>query len=133
MIKHRLRAVLFGPQGSGKGTQGELLADRFDVPLIGAGELIRAEIMTKSHVGQLLHEYVKNGLLAPDDLVNAAITERLKKFDLSKGFILDGYPRNVEQAQHLDRIEKANLAIFLKISDRESLRRQIENVREQSQ
>lgn len=123
MKKQRLRAVLFGPQGSGKGTQGELLADRFDVPLLGAGALFRAEIATKSHLGKMLHAYVKSGVLAPDDIVNAVMAQRLKKLDLSRGFILDGYPRNVEQAQRLDRIEKVNIAIFLKISDREAIRR----------
>lgn len=123
MTKQRIRAVLFGPQGSGKGTQGELLADRFDVPLIGAGEILRAEIATKSHLGKILQEYVDNGLLAPDEIVNAVMSERLKKLDRSKGFILDGFPRNVDQATQLDRAVKINLAIFIKISDDESVRR----------
>jgi adenylate kinase len=123
MTKQRIRAVLFGPQGSGKGTQGQLLSDRFDVPLIGAGELFRAEISEGSPLGRVLHEYVESGLLAPDEVVNAVIAQRLKRLDLSKGFILDGYPRNVEQATHLDRIMKINLAVSIRISDAESVRR----------
>ena len=123
MIKKKIRAVLFGPQGSGKGTQGRLIAERFDVPFISVGDLLRAEIAEKTHLGNLLDEYVNQGLLAPDDLVNAVIVERLKSAELSRGFILDGYPRNVEQAQFLDRHHKITLAISLRISDKESLRR----------
>ncbi len=123
MIKQRIRAVLFGPQGCGKGTQGELLADRFDVPVIGSGEMFRAEITEKTHLGKIVQEYVDSGLLAPDEVVNAVVQQRLQKLDLSKGFILDGYPRNVEQATHLDRIMKINLAIHVKISDTEAVRR----------
>lgn len=118
-----LRAVLFGPQGCGKGTQGKLLAERLDVPLLSLGELFRSEIAAGTHLGKLLKAYVPKGLLAPDDVVNAVMAQGLKKADLSRGFILDGYPRNVEQATHLDRIIKINLAIYLKISDKEAVRR----------
>lgn len=123
MMKQRIRAVLFGPQGSGKGTQGQLLSDRYDIPLIGAGEMFRAEIAEEAPLGRVLQEYVESGLLAPDEVVNAVVAQRLKKLELSKGFLLDGYPRNVEQATHLDRIAKVNLAIMIRISDAESVRR----------
>jgi adenylate kinase len=121
--RKRLRAVIFGPQGSGKGTQGQLLADRFDIPLIGAGELFRAEISEGSNLGKVAKKYVDSGMLAPDELVNAIIAQQLKKYDLSRGFLLDGYPRNVEQAHQLDRIAKVNLALQIRISDVESIRR----------
>lgn len=123
MSRKRLRAVIFGPQGSGKGTQGQLLADRFDIPLIGAGELFRAEISEGSNLGKVAKKYVDSGMLAPDELVNAIIAQQLKKYDLSRGFLLDGYPRNVEQAHQLDRIAKVNLALQIRISDVESIRR----------
>ena len=123
MSKKRLRATIFGAQGSGKGTQGQLLADRFDIPLIGSGELFRAEITEGTSLGKLVKQHVNEGTLAPDELVNAVITHRLKKLDLSHGFLLDGYPRNVEQGQHLDRLAKVNLAIHIKISDKEAVRR----------
>jgi len=123
MIRQRIQAILFGPQGCGKGTQGELLADRFDVPIIGSGEMFRQEIAEGTALGRLVQEYVGSGLLAPDEVVNAVVAQRLQKLDLSKGFILDGYPRNVEQAIQLDRMMKINLAIQIKLSDAEAVRR----------
>ncbi len=121
--KHRIQAVIFGPQGCGKGTQSLLLSDRFDVPLIGSGEFFRKEISEKTVLGKIVKEYVEHGSLAPDEVVNAVMAHRLKQLDLSHGFILDGYPRNVEQAATLDRLLKINLAICIKISDKEALRR----------
>ncbi|MCI0479465.1 nucleoside monophosphate kinase [Candidatus Uhrbacteria bacterium] len=123
MTGKRLRATLFGPQGCGKGTQGQLLADRFDVPLIGAGEMFRAEMAQGTALGRLVKPYVDSGTLAPDELVDAVVTNQLKRVDISRGFMLDGYPRNVEQATHLDRIAKVNLAIHIRISDKEAVRR----------
>ena len=123
MARKKIHAVLFGPQGCGKGTQGQLLAERFCIPLIGAGELFREEISEGTKLGMLVKEYVEHGSLAPDELVNAVMTNRLKKTNLEKGFILDGFPRNVEQAHHLDRLLKINLAIYLRLSDKEAIRR----------
>ena len=123
MVRKKLRAILFGPQGCGKGTQGQLLSERYDVPFIGAGDLFRDEIEAKSPLGNLLSSYVNQGLLAPDEVVDAVIAQRLKKHDLSHGFLLDGYPRNVVQATHLQRLLDVNLAIYIKISDAESIRR----------
>ena len=123
MSRKRLHAVLFGPQGCGKGTQGQLLSERFDVPLVGAGDLFRAEIGEGSPLGNLVKEYVDFGMLAPDELVNAIIQKRMKDLDLERGFLLDGYPRNVEQAGSLDRFAKINLAVHIKLSDAEAVRR----------
>jgi len=123
-MKHKqLRCVIFGPQGCGKGTQGSLLADRFNVHLIGAGDLFRAEMAEKSKLGHLVKQYVDQGLLAPDELVNAIMARQLKKMDLERGFILDGYPRNVEQATYLERLLPVNLALQIKIGDDEVVRR----------
>lgn len=123
MPRKRLRAVLFGPQGSGKGTQGRMLADYFGVPLIGSGELFRAEIQEKSALGKLVKSYVGRGALVPDELVNAVVQKQLKAIAVDRGFLLDGYPRNVEQAESLDKVVKINLALQIKIGDDESLRR----------
>ncbi len=123
-MKHkRLKAVIFGPQGSGKGTQGELLADRFDVPLVGSGDLFRAEIANDTALGRLVKQSVKEGKLASDEVVNGIMGHQLKSLDLTRGFILDGYPRDVDQAQHLQRLLPPNVAIALKVSDAEAVKR----------
>ena len=123
MQRKRVRGVIFGPQGCGKGTQGQLLTDRFDIPFIGSGDLFRQEIQEKTELGGLMKSYVEHGMLAPDELVNAVMMKRLKEEETEKGFLLDGYPRNVEQATALDRYLKVNIAIQIKISDREAIRR----------
>ncbi|MDQ7814538.1 MAG: nucleoside monophosphate kinase [Patescibacteria group bacterium] len=123
MVRKKVKAVLFGPQGCGKGTQGNLLSDRLSVPLIGAGELFRSEISAETQLGKLVQDYVSSGTLAPDELVNAVVANQLKRLDLTRGFVLDGYPRNIEQAAYLDRLTKVNLVIYLKISDKEAVRR----------
>lgn len=124
MSRHKkLRAVIFGPQGCGKGTQGELLSDRFSVPLVGSGDLFRAEITKKTALGMLAEEYVEAGALTPDELVNGIMGHQLKKLDLSRGFILDGYPRSVDQAQFLHRLLTPNVAIFIRVSDTVALER----------
>ncbi len=123
MKRKRLHAVIFGPQGSGKGTQGRLLAERYDVSLIGSGDLFREEIEVGGMLGELSQAYVSRGMLAPDELVNAIIQKRLQEIAMDRGFLLDGYPRNVEQATSLDRLIKINLAIQMKMSDAEAVRR----------
>jgi adenylate kinase len=123
MNRKRLRAVIFGPQGCGKGTQGELLADRFDVPLVGAGDLFRAEIAKGTQLGKLAKASVESGALAPDDLVNGIMSRQLKSQNLTKGFLLDGYPRNVEQAVFLQRLLPINVAIGVRISDATAVKR----------
>jgi adenylate kinase len=123
MNRKRLHAVIFGPQGCGKGTQGELLSDRFDVPLVGAGDLFRTEIAKGTQLGKLAKQYIDSGTLAPDELVNGIVSRQLKTLDLSRGFILDGYPRNVEQAQYLQRLLPLNVAVMIKVADEISIKR----------
>ena len=120
MTKRRLAAVFIGPPGSGKHTQGELLAAAFDVPFLSVGLFLREEMAEKTSLGKLIEEYVEYGMLAPDELVNAILLKRLHGKDLSRGFVLDGYPRNIEQAQTLDRLQKVTVAIHLKLSDHEA-------------
>ncbi|MBM3204757.1 nucleoside monophosphate kinase [Candidatus Uhrbacteria bacterium] len=123
MPRKRLQALIFGPQGSGKSTQGHLLSDWFGVPLTSSGDMIREEIEKGSTLGHMVEEYVASGVLAPDEVVNAIILKRLKEVSAERGFVLDGYPRNVEQAESLDRIMKIHLAIQLKMRDGEAVRR----------
>jgi adenylate kinase len=123
MRRKRLRAVIFGPQGAGKSLQALLLSERFHVPLVASGLLFREQMADKTALGNLAQEYVEAGMFAPDELANAVLSRKLKEINEGKGFVLDGYPRNVEQAETLDRLAKVNLAIQLKISDATSVKR----------
>ena len=123
MRRKRLRAVIFGPQGAGKSLQALLLSERFHVPLVASGLLFREQMADKTALGNLAQEYVEAGMFAPDELANAVLSRKLKEVNEGKGFVLDGYPRNVEQAETLDRLAKVNLAIQLKISDATSVKR----------
>lgn len=123
MARKRVCAIIFGPQGSGKSTQGRLLADWFDIPWISSGDLFRQEIEEKTPLGMLVEEYVTHGMLAPDEVVQAIMKKRLTTLDIEKGFVLDGYPRNIEQAQLMDQYLRMNLAVQIKLSDEEAVRR----------
>lgn len=123
MRRKRFKAILFGPQGSGKSTQGKLLSSYFGVPYFSSGDMFRAEIQEKSALGSMVSEYVGSGMLAPDELVDAIVKKHLAADAFSNGFILDGYPRNVEQAMTLDRLQKIHLAIQIKLTDGEAVKR----------
>ena len=93
------RIVLMGPPGSGKGTQGAILAERMGVKEISAGELLRAEVKTGSDLGKEIAEYIDNGRLVPTDLIVRLMCQAFLKPENDKGFISDGFPRSVEQAE----------------------------------
>lgn len=128
MSKKKLRAVIFGPQGCGKGTQGQLLSEKFNVPLVSSGDLFRAEIAKGSSLGKIAEQYVQSGCLAPDELVNGIMSRQLKSLNLKRGFILDGYPRTVDQAHFLQQILPVNVAIYIKISDDVAVQRLLNRV-----
>lgn len=118
MARKYVRCVLFGPQGAGKTTQAGLLADWFGASVVSSGQLLRNEIADTTPLGQLVTRYVEHGVLAPDEVVNAIFRKRLAtELTTKRGFFLDGFPRNVEQAADLDRYAKINLAIHFKVSD----------------
>lgn len=101
-MSHRL--VIMGPQGSGKGTQAALLAERLDVPTISTGDLFRSHMAAKDDLGELARSYTSRGELVPDEVTNAMVRRRLAEPDVAEGFILDGYPRNCFQLDELDDI-----------------------------
>jgi len=123
MPKKKFQALIFGPQGSGKSTQGHLLSEWFGVPYVSSGDVLREEVEKGTMLGKMTEEYVHSGVLAPDELVNAILLKRLKEAGTEHGFVLDGYPRNVEQAESLDRLIKIHLAIQLKMSDAMAIKR----------
>jgi adenylate kinase len=98
-----IRLVLFGAPGVGKGTQAALLSGRFAVPHVSTGDMLRAAIREGTPLGLKARAVVERGELVPDELVSALVAERLGQEDVRAGFILDGYPRTVRQAEDLDR------------------------------
>lgn len=100
--------IIFGPPGSGKGTQGKVIAQKRSLDHISTGDIIRAEINSKSALGQEAKRFADSGILAPDALVSLIVDSYIKNHPESKGFLLDGYPRNITQANDLDKIVQNN-------------------------
>ena len=96
-----MRLVLLGPPGAGKGTQAQALAALWAIPHVASGDLLRAAVREDSELGREAAGYMERGQLVPDELVLKLIAERLQKKDARGGFILDGFPRNVMQAERL--------------------------------
>lgn len=98
------RLVIMGPQGSGKGTQAALLADRLGIVTISTGDIFRRHMAAGDDLGELAHSYTARGELVPDSVTNAMVRRRLAESDAAGGFILDGYPRTCAQLDELDTI-----------------------------
>ena len=98
-----MRLVLLGPPGAGKGTQAARVAYRFGCPHIATGDIFRANVAEGSELGRAAQEYMDRGDLVPDELVIAMVMDRLVESDCDGGFVLDGFPRTVNQAEALDR------------------------------
>lgn len=96
-----MNLILVGPPGAGKGTQGEILSKRLGIGTISTGVMLRTAIKEQTEVGKLAEKYLADGKLVPDDVIVAIVKERLSQPDCEKGFILDGFPRTVPQAEAL--------------------------------
>ncbi len=99
-----MRIILFGPPGSGKGTQAKLLCDEFNIPHISTGDLLRAAVANKTPLGVKAKQYMDTGNLVPDEIMIGLIHEVLESERAKNGFILDGFPRTVNQAKALDEM-----------------------------
>ncbi len=95
------RIVLLGPPGVGKGTQARVVSERLGIPTISTGQIFRANISQQTALGELAEGYISKGLLVPDSVTNSMVEARLSDPDTANGFLLDGYPRNLEQAHVL--------------------------------
>jgi adenylate kinase len=100
-ISGKMHLVIFGPPGVGKGTQSIRLAGRYSIPHISTGDIFRSEIKGGNSE---LKQYVEKGLLVPADVVNKIVEKALKREECKAGFILDGYPRSIEQAEYLENV-----------------------------
>lgn len=117
-----MRIVLLGVPGSGKGTQGEVLARRLGIEHISSGDLLRAQIAAKTELGQAAVGYLDRGELVPDDLVFAVVSEAVVRAAAAGGYILDGFPRNRAQAEHAyslaaPRDIAAEVVVYLELTD----------------
>ncbi len=115
MVKTRL--VFLGPPGSGKGTYAQRIGPRLGIPHISTGELFRENIEKETELGKKVADLIKAGNLVPDELTMAMVEERLAKDDAQKGFILDGVPRTIPQAEMLDKMTAVDAAVNMDVSD----------------
>ena len=106
-----MRLVFMGPPGIGKGTYASAVSKKYGIPHISTGDIFREEIKKGSPLGLKVKEYVSRGELVPDDIVIEVVRRRLSREDCKKGFILDGYPRTLRQAEALDEITKIDLVL----------------------
>ncbi|HKY19802.1 MAG TPA: adenylate kinase [Vicinamibacterales bacterium] len=97
-----LNLVLFGPPGAGKGTQADRLAQRYKVPKISTGDILRKSVQDRSRVGELVRDTLERGALVDDDLMISLVAQRLEQPDACNGCVLDGFPRTIPQAAALD-------------------------------
>lgn len=120
--------IMLGAPASGKGTQSVIVAQRLKVPHISTGDIFRWNIANNTAVGEEAKKYIDKGILVPDELTIRILKERIEKEDCERGFVLDGFPRTINQQQSLDRMltecnKSINMAINLSVTDDEVIRR----------
>ena len=103
-----MRIILLGPLGAGKGTQAAGIVEKYNIPHISTGDIFRKNIKEGTDLGKKAKEYIDQGLLVPDELTVGLVTDRITQDDCKNGFMLDGFPRNVSQAEQLDAFLKEN-------------------------
>lgn len=98
-----MRIILLGPPGAGKGTQAAKIVEKYDIPHISTGDIFRKNIKEGTELGKKAKEYMDQGLLVPDELTCGLVVDRISQEDCKEGFMLDGFPRNINQAEQLDK------------------------------
>lgn len=118
-----MRIILLGSPGAGKGTQAKLIAEKYHIPQISTGDIFRAAIKQNKGLGQKVKQIVESGQLVPDDLVIELVLDRIKQPDCKNGFLLDGFPRTVNQAQALDQHTTLDYVIDIEVPEQEIIER----------
>jgi adenylate kinase len=123
-----MRLVLVGPPGAGKGTQAEFIAENFSIPKISTGDIFRANVSGGTDLGKLAKKYMDAGDLVPDEVTIAMVRDRLAQDDAKGGFLLDGFPRTIAQANELDAIlselgAALDVVLDLEVDNNEVVRR----------
>jgi adenylate kinase len=131
-----MRLILFGPPGAGKGTQAAAISEKLSVPHIATGDILRENVRNETELGVRAKQYMDQGDLVPDKVVIAMVEERIKRDDAANGFLLDGYPRTVAQAEALDDTLAADgkaidAVIRLLVDDDELVSRLLRRAQEQ--
>lgn len=119
-----MKLILLGAPGAGKGTQAEIISEKYNIPTISTGNIIRAALKNGTEMGLKAKSYIDAGNLVPDDVVIGIVKERLSEDDCQNGFILDGFPRTIPQAQALDDMGIAiDAALSIEVADEEIVKR----------
>tara|TARA_Y200000002_G_C22353749_1_gene526133 strand:- start:51 stop:602 length:552 start_codon:yes stop_codon:yes gene_type:complete len=129
-----LRIILFGPPGSGKGTQATFISESLSVPHLSTGDMLRSSVSSGSEIGLKAKKIMESGGLVSDEIVFSIVQERIAKNDCKKGFILDGFPRTVNQAKKLDLLlndnYKLDCVLRIKVNEEEIIKRLIVRARD---
>jgi len=117
-----MRAILIGPPGAGKGTQAKIICERYGIPQISTGDMLRAHKAKGTELGLKAAEFMSKGELVPDEVVIGMVEERLKEPDAQKGYLFDGFPRTVAQAEALDAMlgrigTKLDAVVLIEVAD----------------
>ena len=123
-----MKIIMLGAPGAGKGTQAKMIAEKYGIPHISTGDIFRANIKNGTELGAKAKTYMDQGLLVPDELVVDLVIDRFKADDCKKGYILDGFPRTIPQAEALDKAlaaigENVDYAINVEVPDENIVRR----------
>lgn len=123
-----MKIIMLGAPGAGKGTQAKMLAEKYAIPHISTGDIFRANIKQGTELGKKAKEYMDQGLLVPDELVVDLVVDRVGQEDCSKGYILDGFPRTIPQAEALDAAlaakgEEIDYAVDVEVADENIINR----------
>lgn len=118
-----MKVILLGAPGAGKGTQAEAIKAKYGIPQISTGDMLRQAVRDDTEVGKRAKSYMDAGKLVPDDIIMDIMKDRLKQPDCAKGYILDGFPRTINQAEKLAKISKVDIVINIAVSSESLLQR----------
>ena len=135
-MTNAVRLLIVGPPGAGKGTQATMIAQRYGIPAISTGDIFRENIKNQTELGKQVEQIVSGGSYVPDELTNAIVADRLSQDDAANGFLLDGFPRTVEQVHALDQMLSAdggalNAVVLLEADTDEVVARLLKRAQEQ--
>ena len=129
-----MRIILFGPPGCGKGTQATFISESLSIPHLSTGDMLRSSVSSGSEIGLKAKHIMESGGLVSDEIVLSIVEERIAEHDCENGFILDGFPRTVNQAEKLDLLlsnnHKLDFVLRIKVDEEEIIKRLIERARE---